>query len=212
MQLTKFEVSVGTTINLGDFQSVKAEVRIGADLDPREDDNEAFNTLRKKAQSCLISLLNDNHPNTARSMLGGGAPAQAQLAAPAPQNGAETAEEKVKRTRRTKEQIAADEAAKAAASRVEQAAAQLGEPSPDLTGAGGDDSDDMAALLGDAIPDHPPVTQAEAKKAAGELLQKLGGASLKKLLNEFGADSFPTLDAAKYGAFVAKVKAQVATA
>ena len=206
MQINKLTVKVGTTINLGDYQSVKAEIEIGADLDPREDDGEAFNTLRKKAMEQVIYLLADNHPNKHRAILGGAAPA---LAAPSNSNGATaTAEAAKTRTRRTKEQIAADEAAKA---RVDAAAEQLGEPAPDalLTGMGGDDSDN---LLGDEIPDHPPMTAVECKTIAGQVLKKLGGPSLAKLLTSFGAKDFPSLDAKQYANFAAKAKELIGTA
>ena len=94
---------------------------------------------------------------------------------------------------------------------MDAAAEQLGEPAPDalLTGMGGDDSDN---LLGDEIPDHPPMTAVECKTIAGQVLKKLGGPSLAKLLTSFGAKDFPSLDAKQYANFAAKAKELIGTA
>lgn len=203
MQINKLEVSVGATVNLGDYQSVNAKITIGADLDPREDDGQAFAELRKKAMDRVTALLFDNHPKKHRLVLDGGEPAQ--LAASP--NGAEITEEKAKRTRRTKEQIAADEAAKAKAEAAPTQMVAQPDSATDETSEG-----DMASLLGDSIPERPPVSAADAKAAASQVIKKLGGPSLVKLLGRFHAKDFPTLDAEHYGNFVAKAKEMVGTA
>jgi hypothetical protein len=205
VQINKLEVRVGTTINLGDYQSVKAEILIGADLEPREDDSEAFNALRKKATVCVLELLRDNHPNNHRGFLSSGATPLLESSKPEPSTNGDTVEEKAKRTRRTKEQIAADNAKAEAEQRAKLAAEQLKTDVPD-------EDDDMAALLGDSIPDHPKVTAAEAKAMAGAVIKALGGPALVKLLGDYKAKNFSELPEEQYGAFHAKAKAMVGTA
>ena len=207
MQVNSIELKLGVRLNVGDYQGVNAEITLKADLDPREGEGGAFDTLRRSAVEMLAAACQSAHPNRIRAEIAGDAP-QAQLAAPATGNGAATAaQETAKRTRRTKEQIAADEAAKA---RVNAAAEQLGEPAPDALLEGSEPEDDN--LLGDEIPEHPPMTAVECKTIAGQVLKKLGGPSLAKLLTSFGAKDFPSLDAKQYGNFAAKAKELIGTA
>jgi hypothetical protein len=206
MQVNSIELKLGVRLNVGDYQGVNAEITLKADLDPREGEGSAFDTLRRSAVEMLAAACQSAHPNRIRAEIAGDAP-QAQLAAPATGNGAATAAETAKRTRRTKEQIAADEAAKA---RVNAAATQLGEVASDELLEGSEPEDDN--LLGDEIPDHPPMTPAECKTVAGQVLKKLGGPSLAKLLTSFGAKDFPSLDAKQYANFAAKAKELIGTA
>lgn len=224
MQVGRIELKVGARINCGDFQHVEAYVTLSADLDPREGEGGAFDHLRRAAVEMLTAACESAAPGSIRSAMHGGSPApkvtaSAGLQLEGPQNGAGAPAEAAKRTRRTKEQIAADEAAAAAQkARVDAAGVQLGETPPalgegvDALGGGADEELDTAALLGDSIPEQPQVTAADAKAAAGLLLKKLGGPSLVKTLGEFGAKNFPDLNATNYAIFVQRVNQLIGTA
>ncbi len=206
MQITHIQCELGVYYGTGDFAGVRATVKAHADVERGEDALEAYQKLAAFVHGSLVDGTRNALPDRVKALITG-SNGQAQLAAPASNGAAATAAETAKRTRRTKEQIAADEAAKA---RVNAAAEQLGEPAPDALLEGSEPEDDN--LLGDEIPDHPPMTAAECKTIAGQVLKKLGGPSLAKLLTGFGAKDFPSLDAKQYANFAAKARELIGTA
>lgn len=208
MQVTQIELKVGVRLNVGDYQGVNAEVTMRADLDPREGEGGAFDALRRSAVQQLAATCLDAHPNQLRNAMSNESEiAPRDKGHPALTDNTKTPAEAPKtRTRRTKEQIAADEAAaKAEAERKRLAEAQLGE----TANLGEDDNsdgpglgDDAASMLGDdGIPDEgPAITREMLKAALGKVAKTKGSPALAKILQDFKVSAFPELKEEQYAA------------
>ncbi len=199
MDITSIQVEAGFTMNAGDFQSVKATIAMRAELGRGEDADAATAELKAKIMSHLIDTAASAHPDAARKLLDGHKP-QA-LAAPKP---AEQAQEAAKRTRRTKEQIAADEAA---AAKAKATNGKLADVDPDnkllsdedtlLGGGGGEETlgggeDDL--LGGEEIVE----VNRETLMAKLRELQKAKPAALQQLFKKIGVSDFRSTPDAKY--------------
>lgn len=110
MDITSIAVEAGFTMQAGDYQSVKATIAMKAELARGEDADAATAELKKRIMSHLIDTAAQAHPDAARKLMAGVKP-QTAIAAPKTETPAAPPADAAKRTRRTKEQIAADEAA-----------------------------------------------------------------------------------------------------
>lgn len=198
LDVTSIAVEAGFTLNAGDFQSVKATIAMKADVQRGVDVNEATEELRGLVMSHLLATAAQAHPDAARKLMASGA-GQKALAAP------ETPAETAKRTRRTKEQIAADEAAKAKAN------GKLADSDPDnklladedsqlgggeeLGGAdeqlGGEDD----LLGGEEVVE---VTRETLTQKLRDVLKAKGQATLTQLFKKVGASDLKSTPTAKY--------------
>lgn len=212
MQITRLEVELGVTVNAGDFQSVKAAVKACADIDRNEDPMEAHAKLAAFVRQSLVDGARDGHPDQVRKML----TADVRLSEAA-QGNAEAA----KRTRRTKEQIAADEAAKTAAKG--NGTAKLAETTgmdvggldkegdldKALAGESGAADDDLDALLGVT---EEAVTREQVQEALTRVMKKCGKPSVLELLKKHGAASLGELPDSKFAAMKKDAEAAIASA
>lgn len=107
MDITSIAVEAGFTMQAGDYQSVKATIAMKAELARGEDADVATAELKKRIMSHLIDTAAQAHPDAARKLM------KTAIAAPKTDTPAAPPADAAKRTRRTKEQIAADEAAAA---------------------------------------------------------------------------------------------------
>lgn len=195
LDVTSIAVEAGFTLNAGDYQSVKATIAMKADVLRGVDVNEATEELRGLVMSHLIATATQAHPDAARKLLSGSA-GQKALAAP------ETPAETAKRTRRTKEQIAADEAAKAKANGkladsdpdnklLTDEAEQLGSGEDGQLGAGEED------LLG-GEEEVVEVTRETLTQKLRDVLKAKGQATLTQLFKKVGAADLKSTPTAKY--------------
>jgi len=200
LDVTSIAVEAGFTLNAGDFQSVKATIAMKADVQRGMDVNEATEELRGLVMSHLLATATQAHPDAARKLMASGA-GQKALAAP------ETPAETAKRTRRTKEQIAADEAAKAKAN------GKLADSDPDnklladedsqlgggeeLGGADGGALGEEDDLLGGAE-EVVEVTRETLTQKLRDVLKAKGQATLTQLFKKVGASDLKSTPTAKY--------------
>lgn len=198
LDVTSIAVEAGFTLNAGDYQSVKATIAMKADVQRGVDVNEATEELRGLVMSHLLATAAQAHPDAARKLMASGA-GQKALAAP------ETPAETAKRTRRTKEQIAADEAAKAKAN------GKLADSDPDNklladedSQLGGDElgnvgdeqlggDDDL--LGGEEVVE---VTRETLTQKLRDVLKAKGQATLTQLFKKVGASDLKSTPTAKY--------------
>lgn len=199
LDVTSIAVEAGFTLNAGDFQSVKATIAMKADVQRGMDVNEATEELRGLVMSHLLATATQAHPDAARKLMASGA-GQKALAAP------ETPAETAKRTRRTKEQIAADEAAKAKAN------GKLADSDPDnklladedsqlgggeeLGGADGalGEEDDLLGGAEEVV----EVTRETLTQKLRDVLKAKGQATLTQLFKKVGASDLKSTPTAKY--------------
>lgn len=210
MDITSITVEAGFTMNAGDFQSVKATIGMRAELGRGEDVDAATAELRAKVMDHLIGTASQAHPDAARKLLGNGA----NHALPAPKTEAAKVETAVngegqKRTRRTKEQIAADEAAaKAKLSETSGMAVGGLDKEDDLDKLGTDEqgADDLDDLLGDTP---EPVTREMVQGALVKVVKHSKPAMLE-MLKAVGAANLGQVPEAKYQELYAKANAFLA--
>lgn len=207
MDVTSITVEAGFTMNAGDYQSVKATIGMKAELGRGEDVDTATAELRAKVMNHLLGTAAQAHPDAARKLLGSVKPAAPALAAPKTEKPAEQPQEAAKRTRRTKEQIAADEAAAKAKTNGKLADSdpdnklltdedeQLGGGEGTLGGGEdtlGDDDDDL--LGGEEIVE----VNRETLMAKLRELQKAKPAILPQLFKKIGVADFRSTPDGKY--------------
>lgn len=199
LDVTSIAVEAGFTLNAGDYQSVKATIAMKADVLRGVDVNEATEELRGLVMSHLLATATQAHPDAARKLMASGA-GQKALAAP------ETPAETAKRTRRTKEQIAADEAAKAKANGkladsdpdnklLADEAEQLG-GGEELGGADGalGEEDDLLGGAEEVV----EVTRETLTQKLRDVLKAKGQATLTQLFKKVGASDLKSTPTAKY--------------
>lgn len=203
MDVTSIYVEAGFTMNAGDYQSVKATVGMKADLARGETVEEATTALKRLVMSNLISTATDAHPEAARKLLG-----KPQLAAPAQETlgKAETVEEKAKRTRRTKEQIAADEAA-AAKAKAQNGTAKLAETDPgnkllsdEDAMLGGDADEGLGGDADDLLGGEETieVTRELLMEKLREVVKSKGSSQLASLFKKVGSADLKSTPTNKY--------------
>jgi hypothetical protein len=174
---------------------------IKADLDPREDDADAWTALRAKAQGQLIAALAAGHPNNVRAPMTDlpAAKEPAKLAAPATPatNGDAQKTVAARRGRPTNAELEAKRKAEADAKAqlgADETGNALGEQEAQLGG------EDTASMLGDEVPaEGPAVTYDQLKAALSKLANAQGAPALQKLFRKFGATTIKDLKPEAYG-------------
>lgn len=214
MDITSITVEAGFTMNAGDFQSVKATIGMRAELGRGEDVDAATAELRAKVMDHLIGTASQAHPDAARKLLGnGGGGSTKALLDNSKTDTAQVSQtvngEGQKRTRRTKEQIAADEAA-AKAKLSETSGMGVGglDKEDDLDKLGTDEqgADDLDDLLGDTP---EPVTREMVQGSLVKVVKHSKPAMLE-MLKAVGAANLGQVPEAKYQELYAKANAFLA--
>lgn len=220
MQINRIEVRLGATVNVGDFQSIKTEIMVQADVERNEDPMEAYGKLAGFAQTALVEGAKAGHPDKVRLMLG----KDARLAEAASDNAAraklgaektaEAAPENGKKgPGRPKKEAAPKEAAKLSETTgmnvggldKEDDLSSLDDGKPD---AGADD--DLNSLLGDGAEE--PVTREQVQETLVRLVKKSGKPALLELLKKHGAPNLAQLPDDKFAAIKAAAEKMIADA
>lgn len=213
MQINRIEVRLGATVNVGDFQSIKTEIMVQADVERNEDPMEAYGKLAGFAQVALIEGAKAGHPDKVRLMLG----KDARLAEAASDNkkAAEAAPENGKKgPGRPKKDAAPKEAAKLSETTgmnvggldKEDDLSSLDDSSKTETGA----DDDLDSLLGDGAEE--PVTREQVQETLVRLVKKSGKPALLELLKKHGAPNLAQLPDDKFAAIKAAAEKMITDA
>lgn len=213
MQINRIEVRLGATVNVGDFQSIKTEIMVQADVERNEDPMEAYGKLAGFAQTALVEGAKAGHPDKVRLMLG----KDARLAEAATDNkkAAEAAPENGKKgPGRPKKEAAPKEAPKLSETTgmnvggldKEDDLSSLDDPKTAETG--GDD--DLDSLLGDTAEE--VVTREQVQETLVRLVKKSGKPALLELLKKYGAPNLAQLPDDKFAAIKAAAEKMIADA
>lgn len=214
MQINRIEVRLGATVNVGDFQSIKTEIMVQADVERNEDPMEAYGKLAGFAQTALVEGAKAGHPDKVRLMLG----KDARLAEAASDNkkAAEAAPENGKKgPGRPKKEAAPKEAAKLSETPggmnvggldKEDDLSSLDDSSKTETGA----DDDLDSLLGDGAEE--PVTREQVQETLVRLVKKSGKPALLELLKKHGAPNLAQLPDDKFAAIKAAAEKMITDA
>lgn len=219
MQINRIEVRLGATVNVGDFQSIKTEIMVQADVERNEDPMEAYGKLAGFAQTALVEGAKAGHPDKVRLMLG----KDARLAEAASDNkktAEAPAENGKKGPGRPKKEAApsANERSSRDAPKLSETSGMdvggldkeddLGSLDDPKTEAGADD--DLDSLLGGGAEE--PVTREQVQETLVRLVKKSGKPALLELLKKHGAPNLAQLPDDKFGAIRAAAEKMIADA
>jgi hypothetical protein len=212
MQINRIEVRLGATVNVGDFQSIKTEIMVQADVERNEDPMEAYGKLAMFAQTAMVEGAKAGHPDKVRLMLG----KDARLAEAASDNkktAEAPAENGKKGPGRPKKEAAPKEAPKLSDTSgmdvggldKEDDLNSLDDPKTE-TGT----DDDLDSLLGGGAEE--PVTREQVQETLVRLVKKSGKPALLELLKKHGAPNLAQLPDDKFGAIKAAAEKMIADA
>jgi hypothetical protein len=212
MQINRIEVRLGATVNVGDFQSIKTEIMVQADVERNEDPMEAYGKLAGFAQTAMVEGAKAGHPDKVRLMLG----KDARLAEAASDNkktAEAPAENGKKGPGRPKKEAAPKEAPKLSDTSgmdvggldKEDDLNSLDDPKTE-TGT----DDDLDSLLGGGAEE--PVTREQVQETLVRLVKKSGKPALLELLKKHGAPNLAQLPDDKFGAIKAAAEKMIADA
>jgi hypothetical protein len=209
MQINRIEVRLGATVNVGDFQSIKTEIMVQADVERNEDPMEAYGKLAMFAQTAMVEGAKAGHPDKVRLMLG----KDARLAEAASDNKKTADENGKKGPGRPKKEAAPKEAPKLSDTSgmdvggldKEDDLNSLDDPKTE-TGT----DDDLDSLLGGGAEE--PVTREQVQETLVRLVKKSGKPALLELLKKHGAPNLAQLPDDKFGAIKAAAEKMIADA